>query len=69
AAVTVNNELSREVLSVVQDAQAGDSAESLSVKLDVLATRAALADQPALAQTARDAALAVGQGPQTNAGS
>ena len=70
AAVTVNSELSQEVLSVVQDAQAGDSAESLSVKLDVLATRAALADQPALAQTARDAALAVaGQGPQSNAGS
>ncbi|WP_096671284.1 hybrid sensor histidine kinase/response regulator [Polaromonas sp. AET17H-212] len=69
AAVTVNSELSQEVLSVVQDAQAGDSAESLSVKLDVLATHAALADQPALAQTARDAALAVGQGPQTNAGS
>ncbi|HQR98606.1 MULTISPECIES: Hpt domain-containing protein [unclassified Polaromonas] len=70
AAVTVNSELSQEVLSVVQDARAGDSAESLSVKLDVLATRAALADQPALAQTARDAALAVaGQGPQSNAGS
>ncbi|MDI1271848.1 MAG: Hpt domain-containing protein [Polaromonas sp.] len=70
AAVTVNSELSQEVLSVVQDAQAGDSAESLSVKLDVLATHAALADQPALAQTARDAALAVaGQGPQSNAGS
>ncbi|WP_096699840.1 Hpt domain-containing protein [Polaromonas sp. AER18D-145] len=70
AAVTVNNELSQEVLSVVQDAQAGDSAESLSVKLDVLATHAALADQPALAQTARDVALAVtGQGPQSNAGS
>ncbi|WP_341912272.1 Hpt domain-containing protein [Polaromonas sp. YR568] len=70
AAVTVNNELSQEVLSVVQDAQAGDSAESLSVKLDVLATHAALADQPALAQTARDAALAVtGQGPRSNTGS
>ncbi|WP_397408970.1 Hpt domain-containing protein [Polaromonas sp.] len=70
AAVTVNNELSQEVLSVVQDAQAGDSAESLSVKLDVLATHAALADQPVLAQTARDAALAVtGRDPQSNAGS
>ncbi|MDI1237772.1 MAG: Hpt domain-containing protein [Polaromonas sp.] len=70
AAVTVNSELSQEVLSVVQDAQAGDSAESLSVKLDVLATHAALADQPALAQTARDAALAVAaQGPQSGAGS
>lgn len=69
AAVTVNNELSQEVLSVVQDAQAGDSAENLSVKLDVLATHAALADQPVLAQTARDAALAVSsQSPQANAG-
>jgi chemosensory pili system protein ChpA (sensor histidine kinase/response regulator) len=68
AAVTVNNELSQKVLSVVQDARAGDSMESLSVKLDVLATHAALADQPALAQTARDAALAVtGQSPQSNA--
>jgi len=69
AAVTVNNELSQEVLSVVQDARAGDSAENLSVKLDVLATHAALADQPALAQTARDAALAVvSQSSQSNAG-
>lgn len=69
ATVTVNNELSQEVLSVVQDAQAGDSAENLSVKLDVLATHAALADQPVLAQTARDAALAVtSQSPQANAG-
>lgn len=69
AAVTVNNELSQEVLSVVQDAHAGDSAENLSVKLDVLATHAALADQPVLAQTARDAALAVtSQSPQANAG-
>ncbi|MEO8021215.1 Hpt domain-containing protein [Polaromonas sp.] len=68
ATVTVNNELSQEVLSVVQDAQAGDTAENLSVKLDVLATHAALADQPALAQTARDAALAVSsQSPQSNA--
>lgn len=70
AAVTVNNELSQEVLSVVQDARAGDSMESLSVKLDVLATHAALADQPALAQTARDAALAVTvPGQQSNADS
>jgi chemosensory pili system protein ChpA (sensor histidine kinase/response regulator) len=70
AAVTVNNELSQEVLSVVQDAQAGDSAENLSIKLDVLATHAALADQPVLAQTARDAALAVtSQSPQSSADS
>ena len=68
--VAVNTELSQQVLSVVQDAEAGASAENLSVKLDVLATHAALADQPALAQTARDAALAVaGQSPQTVPGS
>jgi chemosensory pili system protein ChpA (sensor histidine kinase/response regulator) len=59
ASVTVHGELSQEVLSVVQDAEAGLSAATLSVKLDVLATHAALADQPALAQTARDAAAAV----------
>jgi len=59
AAVAVNSGLSREVLSVVQDAKAGASAENLSIKLDVLATHAALADQPSLAQTARDAAVAV----------
>ena len=54
-AVTVN----RKVLSVVQDAKAGASAENLSIKLDVLAIHAALADQPGLAQTVRDAAVAV----------
>ena len=54
-AVTVN----RKVLSVVQDAKAGASAENLSIKLDVLAIHAALADQPGLAQTARDAAVAM----------
>ncbi|WP_372826216.1 Hpt domain-containing protein [Polaromonas sp.] len=69
AAVRVQSELSQEVLSVVQDAQAGVSAESLSVKLDVLATRAALADQPGLAQTARNAAVAVAGNTQTNTGS
>jgi chemosensory pili system protein ChpA (sensor histidine kinase/response regulator) len=59
AAVAVDSGLSRKVLSVVQDANAGASAENLSIKLDVLATHAALADQPSLAQTARDAAVAV----------
>ncbi|HYW56723.1 MAG TPA: Hpt domain-containing protein [Polaromonas sp.] len=59
--ITVNSELSQEVLSVVQDAEAGASVENLSVKLDVLATHAALAEQPALAQTARNAAIAVAE--------
>ncbi|MDW5443576.1 Hpt domain-containing protein [Polaromonas sp. SM01] len=67
AAVSVSSELSQEVLSVVQGAEAGVSAENLSDKLDVLATHAALADQPALAQTAREAAIAVAG--QTQAGS
>lgn len=57
--VSAGSELSQELLSVVQDAEAGVSAENLSVKLDVLANHAALADQPALARTVRDAALAV----------
>ena len=69
AALTVQSELSQEVLSVVQDAEAGVSPESLSVKLEVLATHAALADQPGLAQTARNAALAVAGNTQTNASS
>ena len=67
ATVGVNSELSRQVLSVVQDARAGASAENLSVKLDALAAHAALADQPGLAQTARDAAIAVAENnPQTS---
>lgn len=63
SSVTLNSELSQEVLSVVQDAEAGVSAANLSVKLDVLATHAALADQPGLAQTARNAAIAVVEQP------
>ncbi len=59
SSASAGSELSQELLSVVQDAEAGVSAENLSVKLDVLATHAALADQPALARTVRDAALAV----------
>jgi chemosensory pili system protein ChpA (sensor histidine kinase/response regulator) len=66
APVAAHGELSREVLSVVHDAQAGLSAATLSVKLDVLATHAALADQPALAQTARDAAVAVAGNTQSD---
>ncbi|MES2383455.1 MAG: Hpt domain-containing protein [Pseudomonadota bacterium] len=69
ASVTVHGELSQEVLSVVHDAQAGLSAATLSDKLDVLATHAALADQPALAQTARDAAVAVAGSTQPDSSS
>lgn len=60
SALTVNSDmLSQEVISVVQDAGHGEADASLTIKLDTLATHAALAEQPALAQTARDAAAAV----------
>ncbi|WP_411883511.1 Hpt domain-containing protein [Polaromonas sp. YR568] len=60
SAVSVNNDmLSQEVISVVQDAGHGEAEASLTVKLDTLATHAALAEQPALAQTAREASAAV----------
>lgn len=60
SAVTVNSDmLSQEVIAVVQDAGQGEADASLTVKLDALATHAALAEQPALAQTAREAAVAV----------
>ncbi len=50
--------LSQEVLSVVHDA--GTGAESdLSVRLDSIATHAVLAEQPALAHSAREAAAAM----------
>ncbi|WP_457281037.1 Hpt domain-containing protein [Polaromonas sp. P5_D5] len=58
--VTVNNDvLSQEVISVVQDAGLGETDHNLTLKLDTLATHAALAEQPALAQSAREAAVAV----------
>lgn len=60
SAVTVNSDmLSQEVIAVVQDAGQGEADASLTIKLDTLATHAALAEQPALAQTAREAAVAV----------
>jgi chemosensory pili system protein ChpA (sensor histidine kinase/response regulator) len=60
SAVSVNSDmLSQEVISVVQDAGHGEAEASLTVKLDTLATHAALAEQPALAQTAREASAAV----------
>ena len=49
--------LPAEVVAVVSNA-ASESAEHLTAKLDALAVNAALADQPALAQTARLASLA-----------
>ncbi|MGQ2980801.1 MAG: Hpt domain-containing protein, partial [Polaromonas sp.] len=69
APVSMHAELSQEVLSVVHDAQAGLAAATLSDKLDVLATHAALADQPALAETARNAAAAVASNTQANSSS
>ncbi|SFU97729.1 chemosensory pili system protein ChpA (sensor histidine kinase/response regulator) [Polaromonas sp. YR568] len=60
ASVTVNSDmLSQEVISVVQDAGLGEKSENLTIKLDALATHAALAEQPTLAKTARDASAAV----------
>jgi chemosensory pili system protein ChpA (sensor histidine kinase/response regulator) len=60
SSVTVSSDmLSQEVISVVQDAGLGEKSENLTIKLDALATHAALAEQPGLAQTARDASAAV----------
>ena len=53
-----NESLSREALSVVSDAGQGMEA-TLTLKLDNLAAHAALAEQPALARSARDASAAV----------
>ena len=50
--------LSQEVMSVMRQANAGTSGESLTVKLDALATQAALAGQSGLAKTAQDASVA-----------
>ena len=51
--------ISQEVTSLVQDAQIGASDDALGIRLNTLATQAALADQPVLAQAAHDASLAV----------
>ena len=51
--------LSREVISLVQEAGAGASDENITGKLDALATQAALAGQPELAKSAHDASVAV----------
>ena len=60
--VTISNDsLSQQVSSVVHDADAGASHEKLTVKLDALVTRAALAGQSGLAKTAHEALIAVSE--------
>ena len=51
--------ISQEVTSLVQEADSGASDDALGIKLDTLATHAALAGQPVLAQAAHDASVAV----------
>ncbi|MBX3589123.1 MAG: Hpt domain-containing protein [Ramlibacter sp.] len=51
--------LSQEVRSVVQQAGAGDTENTLSIKLDTIATQAVLNERPGLAHSAREAAAAV----------
>ncbi len=50
--------LSKEVISVMRQASAGATDEKLTVKLDALATQAALAGQSELAKTAHEASVA-----------
>ena len=50
--------ISQEVTSLVQDADLGAADDALGIKLNTLATHAALAGQPLLAQAAHDASLA-----------
>lgn len=51
--------ISQQVTSLVHDAGSGASGDALGFKLDTLATHAALAGQPVLAQAAHDASVAV----------
>ncbi len=51
--------LSQEVMSVVHEAGVGATDIDLSIRLDTIATQAVLAEQPALAHSAREAAAAV----------
>ena len=51
--------LAQELVSFVQEASVAKLGDDFGVRLDALATHAALADQPELARNARDAALAV----------
>jgi chemosensory pili system protein ChpA (sensor histidine kinase/response regulator) len=59
ASAAAGHELSREVQAVVSQAEPGASRENLTASLDALATHAVLADQTAIAETAREAAAAV----------
>jgi chemosensory pili system protein ChpA (sensor histidine kinase/response regulator) len=53
------HELSQEVQAVVSHAEPGGSRENLTASLDTLVAHAVLAEQTAIAQTAREAAAAV----------
>ena len=57
-AATTADALAREVVSVVQAAGSSQTDERLSERLIELANQAAMADQPGLAKTAREASLA-----------
>ena len=57
AAITADT-LAREVVSVVQAAGSSQTDENLSERLIALANQAAMAEQPGLAKTAREASLA-----------
>ncbi len=60
SAVTVTGDLlSQELISAVREADGAVPDENFSDRLDALAIQAALAGQPALAQTAREASAAV----------
>ncbi len=60
ASVTTGaDRLSEQVISVIKDADSGALGDKLTDKLDMLSVHAALAGQPALAKTARDASVAV----------
>ncbi|MEO7399824.1 MAG: Hpt domain-containing protein, partial [Polaromonas sp.] len=58
-AMIENDMLAQELVSVVQEAAVAKPGDDLGIRLDALATHAALADQPELARNAREAALAV----------
>ena len=57
-AATTADTLAREVVSVVQAAGSSQTDENLSERLIALANQAAMAEQPGLAKTAREASLA-----------
>lgn len=59
ASTLSSDRLSQEVIDAVREAGGGESDDSLTEKLDALATHAALAEQSTLAQSVHDAALAI----------